>query len=155
MTDKKIDVPDSLSSFRTFGHHSNITELFLFLWTFNMVVDVMISQKIPPDKIFPRSYMDFEKKKYQKDPGMNRVKVKRQFFLTPPLSQPNVFPVIKWFCDLDAQVFSLRIMTLLFWQLASGPSPFSRHRLSPSLCNFDLLDTLKQGTLIYVIFAQA
>ena len=34
----------------------------------------MISQKkIPPDKIFPRSYMDFEQK-YQKDPGMNRVK---------------------------------------------------------------------------------
>ena len=26
-----------------------------------------------PDKIFPRSYMDFEQK-YQKDPGMNRVK---------------------------------------------------------------------------------
>ena len=35
-----------------------------------MVVDVMISQKkIPPDKIFPRSYMDFEQK-YQKDPGI-------------------------------------------------------------------------------------
>ena len=50
-----------------------LTELFLFLWTFNMVVDVMISKKIPPDKIFPRSYMDFEQK-YQKDPGMNRVK---------------------------------------------------------------------------------
>ena len=33
----------------------------------------MISKKIPPDKIFPRSYMDFEQK-YQKDPGMNRVK---------------------------------------------------------------------------------
>ena len=32
----------------------------------------MISKKIPPDKIFPRSYMDFEQK-YQKDPGMNRV----------------------------------------------------------------------------------
>ena len=32
-----------------------------------MVVDVMIS---------PRSYMDFEQK-YQKDPGMNRVKVNR------------------------------------------------------------------------------
>ena len=30
-------------------------------------------KKIPPDKIVPRSYMDFEKK-YQKDPGMNRVK---------------------------------------------------------------------------------
>ena len=30
-------------------------------------------KKIPPDKIFPRSYMDFEQK-YQKDPGMNRVK---------------------------------------------------------------------------------
>ena len=59
-----------------------------------MVVYDMISQKIPPDEIFPRSYMDFEQK-YQKDPGMNRVKVKRQFFLTPPLSQPNVFPVIK------------------------------------------------------------
>ena len=29
-------------------------------------------KKIPPDKIFPRSYMDFEQK-YQKDPGMNRV----------------------------------------------------------------------------------
>ena len=29
-------------------------------------------KKNPPDKIFPRSYMDFEKK-YQKDPGMNRV----------------------------------------------------------------------------------
>ena len=27
---------------------------------------------MPPDKIFPRSYMDFEQK-YQKDPGMNRV----------------------------------------------------------------------------------
>ena len=38
-----------------------------------MVVDVMISKKIPPDKIFPRSFMDFEQK-YQKDPGMNRVK---------------------------------------------------------------------------------
>ena len=38
-----------------------------------MVVDVMISQKIPPDKIFPRRYMNFEQK-YQKDPGMNRVK---------------------------------------------------------------------------------
>ena len=38
-----------------------------------MVVDVMISKKIPPDKIFPRSYMDFEQK-YQKDPSMNRVK---------------------------------------------------------------------------------
>ena len=38
-----------------------------------MVVDVMISQKNPPHKIFPRSYMDFEQK-YQKDPGMNRVK---------------------------------------------------------------------------------
>ena len=25
-------------------------------------------KKIPPDKIFPRSYMDFEQK-YQKDPG--------------------------------------------------------------------------------------
>ena len=33
----------------------------------------MISKKIPLDKIFPRSYMDFEQK-YQKDPGMNRVK---------------------------------------------------------------------------------
>ena len=33
----------------------------------------MISQKIPPDKIFPRRYMNFEQK-YQKDPGMNRVK---------------------------------------------------------------------------------
>ena len=33
----------------------------------------MISKKIPPDKIFPRSYIDFELK-YQKDPGMNRVK---------------------------------------------------------------------------------
>ena len=33
----------------------------------------MISKKILPDKIFPRSYMDFEQK-YQKDPGMNRVK---------------------------------------------------------------------------------
>ena len=30
-------------------------------------------KKIPQDKIFPRSYMDFEQK-YQKDPGMNRVK---------------------------------------------------------------------------------
>ena len=40
-----------------------------------MVVDVTISQKkIPPDRIFPRSYMDFEQK-YQKYPGMNRVKV--------------------------------------------------------------------------------
>ena len=29
-------------------------------------------KKIPPDKIFPRSFMDFEQK-YQKDPGMNRV----------------------------------------------------------------------------------
>ena len=29
-------------------------------------------KKNPPDKIFPRSYMDFEQK-YQKDPGMNRV----------------------------------------------------------------------------------
>ena len=42
-----------------------------------MVVDVMISKKNPPDKIFPRSYMDFEQK-YQKDPGMNRVKAARQ-----------------------------------------------------------------------------
>ena len=33
----------------------------------------MISKKIPLDKIFPRSYMDFEQK-YQKDPGVNRVK---------------------------------------------------------------------------------
>ena len=32
-------------------------------------------KKIPPDKIFSRSYMDFEQK-YQKDPGMNRVKTK-------------------------------------------------------------------------------
>ena len=32
-------------------------------------------KKIPPDKFFPRSYMDFEQK-YQKDPGMNRVKKK-------------------------------------------------------------------------------
>ena len=31
-------------------------------------------KKIPPDKIFPRRYMDFEQK-YQKDPGMNRVNV--------------------------------------------------------------------------------
>ena len=31
-------------------------------------------KKIPPDKIFPRSYMDFEQK-YQKDPGMNRVNI--------------------------------------------------------------------------------
>ena len=52
-----------------------LTELFLFLWTFNMVVDVMISKKILPDKIFPRSYMDFEQK-YQNDPSMNRVKLK-------------------------------------------------------------------------------
>ena len=44
-----------------------LTDLFLFMWTFNTVVDVMISQKK-----FPRSYMDFEEK-YQKDPGMNRV----------------------------------------------------------------------------------
>ena len=29
-------------------------------------------KKIPPDKIFPRSYMDFEQK-YQKDPGSYRV----------------------------------------------------------------------------------
>ena len=29
-------------------------------------------KKIPPDKIFPKSYMDFEQK-YQKDPGMDRV----------------------------------------------------------------------------------
>ena len=36
-----------------------------------MVVDVMISKKILPDKIFPRSYMDFEQK-YQKDPSMNQ-----------------------------------------------------------------------------------
>ena len=33
-------------------------------------------KKIPPDKIFPRSYMDFEQK-YQKDPSMSRVKAKR------------------------------------------------------------------------------
>ena len=38
-----------------------------------MVEDVIISQKNPTDKIFPRTYMDFEQK-YQKDPGMNRVK---------------------------------------------------------------------------------
>ena len=37
-----------------------------------MVVDVIISQKNPTDKIFPRTYMDFEQK-YQKDHGMNRV----------------------------------------------------------------------------------
>ena len=29
---------------------------------------------MPPDKIFHRSYMDFEQK-YKKDPGMNRVKL--------------------------------------------------------------------------------
>ena len=29
-------------------------------------------KKITPDKIFPKSYMDFEQK-YQKDPGMDRV----------------------------------------------------------------------------------
>ena len=33
-------------------------------------------KKIPPDKIFPRSYMDFEQK-YQKDPGMNRVNAQK------------------------------------------------------------------------------
>ena len=33
---------------------------------------LLFLKKIPPDKIFPRSYMDFEQK-YQKDPGMSRV----------------------------------------------------------------------------------
>ena len=35
-------------------------------------------KKIPPDKIFPRSYMDFEQK-YQKDPGMNKDKDSKLF----------------------------------------------------------------------------
>ena len=39
-------------------------------------------KKIPPDKIFPRSYMDFEQK-YQKDPGMNRVKKHPVYFSFP------------------------------------------------------------------------
>ena len=42
----------------------------------------MISHKIPPDKIFPRSYMDFE---YQKDPGMNRVKNNTPLVMITPI----------------------------------------------------------------------
>ena len=49
----------------------------------------MISQKkIPPDKISPRSYMDFEQK-YQKDPGMNRVK-ERVRSCTPSMYLQNL-----------------------------------------------------------------
>ena len=40
-----------------------------------MVLDL---KEIPLDKIFPRSYMDFEQK-YQKDPGMNRVKMSQGY----------------------------------------------------------------------------
>ena len=50
-------------------------------------------KKIPPDKIFPRSYMDFEQK-YQKDPGMNRVNERKSMSIyTEQLHWTNPYPV--------------------------------------------------------------
>ena len=98
-------------------------------------------KKIPPDRIFPRSYMDFEQK-YQKDPGMNRVKEEEKWrrnwlrgWNSCSLSQGGglyklVFGCLEWEavigCRDPQKKVSCHFISIFFWTkhfLTTPPPP--------------------------------
>ena len=105
-------------------------------------------KKIPPDRIFPRSYMDFEQK-YQKDPGMNRVKGPQKKKKKTKIQQSEMCsPWEKWrrnvqvkFRQLQYNKSFVRILLIeILCRLgcATGilESVYSRNQFSPTITSF-------------------